>query len=74
MMELTLNDLKNIKHPTLILSGAKDKMMIPGILDSMHESLPNSRLEYIEGAGHAFNIEAPDETNELIWRFILENR
>jgi len=64
------DSIKNINQPTLILSGAKDKMTIPGMLDSMHEQIPNSTLETIPGMGHAFNIEAPEETNNIIWNFI----
>lgn len=64
------DSIKNINQPTLILSGAKDKMTIPGMLDSMHEQIPNSILETIPGMGHAFNIEAPKETNNIIWNFL----
>ena len=63
------DSIKNINQPTLILSGAKDKMIIPGMLDSIHEQIPNSTLETIPGS-HAFNIEAPEETNNIIWNFL----
>lgn len=62
--------IKNINQPTLILSGAKDKLAIPGMLDTMHELIPNSILETIPGMSHAFNIEAPEETNNIIWNFL----
>jgi len=67
------NSIKNIIQPTLILSGSKDKMSIPAEIQSMHEEIPNSKLEIIPGLGHAFNIEAPEETNRRIWNFIQEN-
>lgn len=63
------DSIKNIAQPTLILSGAKDRYAIPGMLESMHEQIPNSILETIPGMGHAFNIEAPEETNNTIWNF-----
>ena len=65
--------IKDIIQPTLILSGSKDKMSIPGEIQSMHEKIPNSKLEIISGAGHAFNIEFPEETNRIIWKFVQEH-
>jgi len=65
--------IKDIIQPTLILSGSKDKMSIPGEIQSMHEEIPNSKLEIIPGVGHAFNIESPEETNRIIWKFVQEH-
>jgi len=67
------NTIKNISQPTLILSGSKDKMSIPGMIETMHEDIPSSKLEIIPGVGHAFNIESPEETNNIIWNFIQEH-
>jgi 3-oxoadipate enol-lactonase len=64
------NSMKNIITPTLIISGSKDKMSIPGELNTIHNQISNSILEFIPGAGHAFNIEAPEETNKRIWKFL----
>ena len=67
------DSIKDIIQPTLILSGSKDKMSIPGEIQSMHEKIPNSKLETISGVGHAFNIESPEETNRIIWNFVQEH-
>jgi len=67
------DSIRDIIQPTLILSGSKDKMSIPGMIQSMHEEIPNSKLEIIPGAGHAFNIESPEETNRIIWKFVQEH-
>ena len=67
------DSLKDIVQPTLILSGSKDKMSIPGEIQSMHEEIPNSTLEIISGVGHTFNIESPEETNRIIWNFVQEH-
>jgi len=64
------DSIQNIIQPTLILSGSKDKMSIPGMLEIMQEKIPNSTLEIIPGMGHAFNTEAPEKTNDLIWNFL----
>jgi proline-specific peptidase len=65
--------IKNIMQPTLILSGSKDKMSIPGMIEYVHKNIPNSQLEILPGVGHAFNIESPEETNKVIWKFISAN-
>ena len=65
--------IKKILQPTLILSGSRDKMSIPGMVESVHEKIPNSQLVILPEMGHAFNIESPEETNKLIWKFICEN-
>jgi len=65
--------IKKISQPTLILSGSRDKMSIPGMVESVHEKIPNSELVILPEMGHAFNIESPEETNKLIWKFICEN-
>ena len=71
LKDFDMRDLiKNITQPTLIISGTRDKMAIPGEVESMHEQIPNSILETIPGMGHAFNIEAPEETNRVIWNFL----
>jgi len=74
LMDFDMRDsIKNIIQPTLLLSGSKDKMAIPGMIQSMHEKIPNSKLEIIPKTGHAFNIEAPEETNRIMWEFIQEH-
>jgi len=67
------DSIKDIIQPTLILTGSKDKMSMPGMIQSMHVEIPNSKLEIIPGAGHAFNIESPEETNRIIWKFVQEH-
>ena len=70
----TRNSLNRITQPTLILVGNKDRI-IPGFHHSefLHENIPNSQLENIEGCGHGFIIEEPDKVNELMWNFIQKN-
>lgn len=67
------DSIKDIVQPTLILSGSKDKMSIPGEIQTMHDNIPNSKLEIIPKVSHAFNIESPEETNRIIWNFIQEH-
>jgi len=65
--------IKEIKHPTLILSGDSDNLIFPENSKILNKNIPNSKLEFIENTGHRFNYEEPEKVNELIWNFIKEN-
>ncbi len=62
--------LGDIKIPTLIVCGTEDKMTPPQYSKSLHEELPNSELEFIEGAGHMVMLEKPRQVAEVVERFI----
>jgi 3-oxoadipate enol-lactonase len=70
----TRNSLNRITQPTLILVGSKDRI-IPGLHHSefLHEKIPNSRLEIIEGAGHGLPTDSAEILQKLIWNFLQEN-
>jgi len=63
-----------IKQPTLILTGDDDHIM-PTLRFSqiLNEKIPNSRFEVINGVGHRFNYEKPEDVNNLLWTFIKEH-
>ena len=56
----------------MIIVGSKDE---GNLIDSedMHEKIPNSTFEVLEGIGHGFIIEAPEKTNELMWNFLKKH-
>jgi pimeloyl-ACP methyl ester carboxylesterase len=66
--------LHTIKQPTLVLLGDDDHIM-PTLKFSkiLHEKIPNSKLEIIEGVGHRFTDEKPEVVNNIIWEFIQQN-
>jgi pimeloyl-ACP methyl ester carboxylesterase len=59
-----------IKLPCLIFSGAEDKLTIPKFQDFLHEKIAGSRLIRLENAGHALNLEKPEEVNKAIDEFL----
>lgn len=61
-----------IDIPTLILCGTEDGMTPPALSSELHEIIDNSRLEWVEGAGHLANVEQPGRFNEVIDRFLAE--
>lgn len=61
-----------IDVPTLILCGTEDGITPPALSAELHEIIGNSRLEWVEGAGHLANLEQPERFNSAIDRFLSE--
>ena len=62
--------LPQIRRPTLIITGDSDRVIGAPNSEVLHERIPDSRLEVIDDAGHLFFIEQPDQTVELLDRFL----
>jgi len=74
-LEATVHDdratlLDGIAVPTLILTGALDRLTPPKLAARMHDVIPGSELAIIEGAGHLSNIERPEAFNRLLLDFL----
>jgi pimeloyl-ACP methyl ester carboxylesterase len=65
-----LDRVAEIKLPCLIFSGAEDKLTIPKFQDFLHEKIAGSRLIRLENAGHALNLEKPEEVKKAIDEFL----
>jgi pimeloyl-ACP methyl ester carboxylesterase len=62
--------LGSISAPPLVLTGDDDRV-IPGESSGLlRERIPDARLEVIPGAGHLFFIERPEQTLQLLERFL----
>jgi pimeloyl-ACP methyl ester carboxylesterase len=71
MAEADLRDvLPRIRIPTLLLYGDLDERAPLTVAQGLHDRIPSSRLVVIEGAGHLANVEAPEEFNEHVRRFV----
>lgn len=62
--------LRGLDRPALILCGRHDRLCPVERHELMHSLMPNSRLEIIEGAGHLTTLEAPEETNAALRRWL----
>jgi 3-oxoadipate enol-lactonase len=62
--------LKDIKVPTLVMSGAEDPGVPLADTDMIHASIPGAEKAIIEGARHLFGIEKPEETNRILREFL----
>ena len=74
------DNLKLIKHPTLVLFGEND-FLIPNrelhknlttklVADSGADEINNSKLVMIPGCGHFLQFEKPDEFNKAVKEFL----
>ena len=61
--------IKAIKNPTLIIQGERDLLFPIHMAQEVADSIPNSKLEVIVGAGHTLNLEAIPQTIQLITQF-----
>jgi pimeloyl-ACP methyl ester carboxylesterase len=64
--------LPGIRAPTLVIHGTEDRMTDPDNARLLAERIPGARLALVEGAGHAFHSERPEEADALILGFIDE--
>jgi len=64
-----LDSLKKIKSPVLFLVGEHDKLITKKMLEETAQQLENSRIEEIDGVGHAVNVEDPDRFVKILRDF-----
>ena len=64
--------LPQVTVPTLVIHGREDRRSPLSVSEALHAGIPGSRLEVVDGAGHLTNMEAPEEFNRLLRRFIRD--
>jgi pimeloyl-ACP methyl ester carboxylesterase len=64
-----VDEMGRIRTPTLVITGDEDwPCLAPGIL--MKQSIPSAALCVMPNAGHAINIEEPEEFNRIVGDFL----
>jgi pimeloyl-ACP methyl ester carboxylesterase len=63
-----------IEAPTLLVWGARDRLVPPALAESWRSAIPDARLEVVAGAGHVPMLETPERFNELLHDFLDELR
>lgn len=66
--------LQEIQKPALILTGDEDILIPAENSRILQEKIPGSRLRVLKGAGHAFFIEAPEETAQALSEHFLDRQ
>ncbi|MEZ5776998.1 MAG: alpha/beta hydrolase [Paracoccaceae bacterium] len=64
--------LRGVKVPTLVLCGREDRLCPVERHELMHDLIPLSRLEIIEGAAHMPTLEQPQATTAALARWLEE--
>jgi len=59
----------NIKVPTMIFVGEKDKYFIP-LARTLHKNIVDSEMDVVPGVGHMLNMEAPERFNFRLEQFL----
>ncbi|MGA8441843.1 MAG: alpha/beta hydrolase [Candidatus Sulfotelmatobacter sp.] len=68
----TLNALRNVKAPALVVSGKEDTILPSPHSRRIAEQLPKARHVEVPGAAHLVPLEAPDAANRLILDFVRD--
>lgn len=66
----TLDRLGGIRCPTLVSVGEEDILVPPRFSRELASRIPGAELRTIEGAGHAYFWERPDEFNAMCLDFL----
>ena len=56
----SVSDLPTIDVPTLVITGAEDRLIPPDVTAGIADGVDGAELLRIEGAGHLSNLEAPE--------------
>jgi pimeloyl-ACP methyl ester carboxylesterase len=49
-----------LRAPTVVLQGAKDRMVLPAVAEDLARRIPNSRLVMVEDGGHMLQVTRPE--------------
>lgn len=62
--------LGQIRHPTLVLWGAEDRIFPPQVGKELHATVQGSTFMLIAGAGHIPQWERPEAVNPILLKFL----
>ena len=68
------SEVSKIKSPTLVLYGAKSKTFLPSVANKIKKLVPHAILKEMPNAGHFIPMEHPEESAEIVLRFIQEGK
>lgn len=68
----TVDRLRTIKAPTLVITGDNDLLIPAANSDLLAREIPAARLVKIPGGSHAFNIETPAIFNRAVLDFLRD--
>jgi pimeloyl-ACP methyl ester carboxylesterase len=69
----SLDTLRQVRVPTLVVVGQEDELSPPSDAEEMVAAIPGAQIAVIPGAGHICAVEKPDDFNSLVCDFVLEH-
>jgi 3-oxoadipate enol-lactonase len=66
--------LKDIKVPTLVLSGSRDRNAPAAMMQKMASYIPGATYVELEGAGHLVNLEQPAAFDAALDKFLKSQK
>jgi 3-oxoadipate enol-lactonase len=64
------DQLAELRVPTLIATGAGDRLMPPENSERLAQQIPGAELQLVERGGHVFFVEQPDVVNAMLIDFL----
>ena len=74
MGHAALHRLKQIRAPTLVITGDADRLVPPRNSEVLAAAIPDARLVVLRGAGHVFPLEREEETVRALSEHFLDAR
>ncbi|MBD3212259.1 MAG: alpha/beta fold hydrolase [Candidatus Lokiarchaeota archaeon] len=65
-----LDQIENIKHETLLISGSHDRLTPKSSMLKIQKRIPNSKIEIITNSGHFLHLSHAPEVNKLLIEFL----
>jgi 3-oxoadipate enol-lactonase len=65
--------LKELRMPTLVITGTADMLVPPHHSDELARLIPGAELVRVEGGTHGFNVERKDEFNRAVLDFVARH-
>ncbi|CAM3794236.1 alpha/beta hydrolase [Flavobacterium branchiophilum] len=66
-------DLPKMHVKTCLIWGKNDAVTPPSVAEEFHKLMPNASLYWIDKCGHAAMMEHPQEFNEIVEKWLIEN-
>lgn len=67
---ITMDDLRRIGVPTLVLSGEREVPFLQIVARALAYYIPSARLVVVQGGGHMVNMIEPDRYNTAVLNFL----
>ncbi|MCA1727092.1 MAG: alpha/beta hydrolase, partial [Actinobacteria bacterium] len=62
--------LPELAAPTLVIHGTEDQLVPVGNARRLVARIPGARLHLVEGAGHVYHSERPEEADRAVIEFL----